>query len=238
MCYDSGSTLRWIRIRFSTIIAFNSILVSLQFIYQLSLIPFPFYSGNNLGCFGVDHGNLGFLLLIILLFPVIFFIAGFESNTINFSFLLLLLFFGIFLCFLLLTLLYFFLFHEFLVIILFFILFPFISSFFRIRTAFFFSFFSALGSIFFLLVLLVFFFSDWLMSLILFIFPFPTKIPSFPFLYWLPEVHCEAHSSISLYLAGLLSKLGIFGIIRFILSSFFLIILFLSSFLISFYSSF
>jgi NADH:ubiquinone oxidoreductase subunit 4 (subunit M) len=33
----------------------------------------------------------------------------------------------------------------------------------------------------------------------------------------LPEVHCEANSSISLLSAGLLLKLGIFGMMRFIL---------------------
>jgi len=49
--------------------------------------------------------------------------------------------------------------------------------------------------------------------------PTGIKIPSFPFFYWLPEVHCEGNSSISLLLAGLLLKLGIFGILRFILSS-------------------
>jgi len=49
----------------------------------------------------------------------------------------------------------------------------------------------------------------------------------------LPEVHCEANTSISLLLAGLLLKLGIFGIMRFILSSFFLPLRFLSSFILS-----
>ena len=49
----------------------------------------------------------------------------------------------------------------------------------------------------------------------------------------MPEVHCEANSSISLILAGLLLKLGIFGIIRFILCSFFLPLKFLSSFILS-----
>ena len=53
------------------------------------------------------------------------------------------------------------------------------------------------------------------------ILPFIIKIPSFPFYYWSPEVHCEANTSISLFLAGLLSKLSIFGIIRFILCTFY-----------------
>jgi NADH-quinone oxidoreductase subunit M len=43
----------------------------------------------------------------------------------------------------------------------------------------------------------------------------------------LPEVHCEANSSISLLSAGLLLKLGIFGMMRFILFLFFMSMRFL-----------
>lgn len=48
------------------------------------------------------------------------------------------------------------------------------------------------------------------------IIPFLIKIPSFPFYYWLPEVHCEVNSSISLFLAGLLLKLGVYGILNYV----------------------
>ena len=41
-------------------------------------------------------------------------------------------------------------------------------------------------------------------------------MPSFPFYYWLPEVHSESNSSISLLLAGLILKLSIYALIRFI----------------------
>ena len=51
-------------------------------------------------------------------------------------------------------------------------------------------------------------------------------------LYWLPEVHCEANTSISLFLAGLLLKLSVFGIIRYIIVSFYLSLRFISSILI------
>ena len=54
----------------------------------------------------------------------------------------------------------------------------------------------------------------------------------FPFYYWLPEVHCEANISISLLLAGLLLKLSLYGIIRFILSTFFISLRYLSSLII------
>ena len=203
-------------------------------IYFFSFIPFPFYCGLNYSSwFIVDNGNIGFLLLILLLFPLIYWIAGIESKTMNFSLQFIVLFMVLFMIFLLLSLLIFFIVYESFIIQLFFILFLFMPSFYRIRTAFIFFFFSLFGSISFILSLLIFILSSWWISSLLILIPFCIKIPSFPFFYWLPEVHCEANSSISLLLAGLLVKLGIFGILRFILSSFFLPLRFLSSFVLS-----
>ena len=71
-------------------------------------------------------------------------------------------------------------------------------------------------------------YSIYLFSLVI-ILPFLIKIPTFPFYYWLPEVHCEANTAISLFLAGLLLKLSIFGLIRYILASYYLSLRFLSS---------
>lgn len=121
--------------------------------------------------------------------------------------------------------------YECLIILSFFILFIFISSFYRIRTAFFFFLFSILGSINFILSLFYIISPISLFSLLI-ILPFLIKIPIFPFYYRLPEVHCEANTSIPLFLAGLLSKLSIYGIIRFILCTFYSSSRFLSSILI------
>ena len=70
----------------------------------------------------------------------------------------------------------------------------------------------------FIIIYLYLFF---IISLFLFI-PFFIKIPSFPWFFWLPELHCEVNISISLFSAAFLLKLGIYGILRFIYNMMFL----------------
>ena len=175
------------------------------------------YSGFTYIILTIDSNNIGFNILIIILFPIINWIAESETKSNNYIIIFILLFFLLLLCFLLNSLILFFICYECLIILSFFILFIFIPSFYRIRTALFFFLFSILGSINFILSLFYLIFSISLFSLLI-ILPFLIKIPTFPFYYWLPEVHCEGNTSISLFLAGLLLKLSIFGIIRFILS--------------------
>ena len=203
-------------------------------LYWYSWIPYPLYCGSILSNLVFDNGNIGFVLLILILFPLIDWISGFESKTWNFSILFLFLLIGLFLCLLLFTLLLLLIYYESLIIELFFIIFLFIPSYYRIRSAFYLFIFSTFGIIPFIISLLIFVLSDWLLCSLLIVCPFYIKIPCFPWFYWLPEVHCEVNSSISLFLAGLLLKLGIFGIIRFILCCFFLVKGFLCSFVISF----
>ena len=45
---------------------------------------------------------------------------------------------------------------------------------------------------------------------------FAAKLPLFPFHTWLPDAHVEAPSSISVILAGILLKMGAYGLIRFV----------------------
>jgi len=158
------------------------------------------YCGIILSNLVLDNGNIGFVLLIVILFPLIDWISGFESKTWNFNFLFLLLLILLFLCLLLFTLLLLLIYYELLIIELFFIIFLFIPSYYRIRSAFYLFIFSTLGIIPFIISLLIFILSDWLLCSLLIVIPFYIKIPCFPWFYWLPEVHCEVNSSISLFL--------------------------------------
>ena len=53
-----------------------------------------------------------------------------------------------------------------------------------------------------------------------FFFSFASKIPMFPFHIWLPEAHVEAPTVGSILLAGILLKLGVYGLIRYNLTIF------------------
>ena len=217
----------------SLIIPISLLFLSLLF-YTFSLIPFCFCCGSSYyWVVGVDNGNIGYIIIVVILFPLIYWIAGIESNTFNHVLLLNGLFILVMLCFVFIYLLLFFVVYECLVVILFFILFVFIPSFYRIRTGFIFYIFSIFGSICFIFSLLLFIMCNWWLCCIFILIPFLVKLPCFPFFYWLPEVHCEANSAISLLLAGLLLKLGVFGILRFILVSFSLSLRFLVSFIFS-----
>ena len=158
----------------------------------------------------VDSVNIAFLFLILSLLGLIDWISGFECGSILLS----LLCYGLFLLFIIsistYSILFFFIYFETCVIILFLLIILFCSSYYKIRTSFYLYIFSAIGCLFLYLYLILFIL--WSLNIIFIIsmlfIPFIIKIPTFPFYYWLPEVHCEVNTSTSLFLAGLLLKLG------------------------------
>lgn len=107
----------------------------------------------------------------------------------------------------------------------------------KIHASYMFFFYTAFGSIFLLLALLIiysmfhtfdirliyFFKIDFERQLILWVLlflGFSVKVPLPPFHIWLPEAHVEAPTFGSMILAGILLKLGSYGMLRFILPVF------------------
>ena len=109
------------------------------------------------------------------------------------------------------------------------------SKLYKIRSSFYLFLFTIFGSVFFLTCIIILLlitgtnnctwdFSIKVNQQIPMTLPFTLalgiKLPIFPFHIWLPEVHSESDSSGSVLLAGILLKLGNYGLIRFSLTLF------------------
>jgi len=186
----------------------------------------------------LDGVSLIFILLTTFLTPfsILCSIYTIKFRLKEFILLILLVEFFLLCFFLTIDILFFFLFFEFSLIPLFLLIFFFGSRERKMKAAFYFLFFTVFGSCAMLISIvylyslvntldleviyylklfksLTFIESEKLLFLGFFL-PFAIKLPTFPFHIWLPEAHAEAPTAGSVLLAGILLKMGAFGLIR------------------------
>jgi len=188
---------------------------------------------------GIDNISLMFLVLTFLLTPLCILISWNSIKYKYTSFITCLVFitFILFNIFCVLDLLFFYVFFESILIPMFILIGVWGSRQRKIHAVYQFFFYTLIGSLFMLLGLLViysnvqstdvrvlystnFTFYRQLILWVSFFLAFCVKVPLFPFHIWLPEAHVEAPTVGSVILAGVLLKLGTYGLLRFVIPVF------------------
>lgn len=244
----SSKYLKFIKI-FSFLSSFLLFLFAFHIVYNLNLLSCTFdhffYSQwlNTLNInfvLGIDGISGFFILLTAFLIP---FCILYSWNQFSYLFkelilILLIIEFLLLNFFLVLDLVFFFLFFESVLIPMFLLIGFFGSRRRRIHATFQFFLFTMFGSFFMLIAFLLIYFHEgntdfqifyeavfsYELELILWIclfFSLAIKIPLFPVHIWLPEAHVEAPTIGSVILAGVLLKMGSYGMLRFLIPTFY-----------------
>jgi NADH-quinone oxidoreductase subunit M len=214
---------------------FKKSLGTFQFVTKILWIPILNFNIT----LGIDGISLFFLLLTTLLIPICILISwnSVYSNVKNYLILFLFIEFFLIGVFCILDLLLFYICFESILIPMFLIVGIWGSRERKMLASYYFFLYTLLGSVIMLLsilyiyiqvgttnyeTLLTFVFSEFEQKILWFTFflAFAAKVPMMPVHLWLPEAHVEAPTAGSVILAGVLLKLGTYGLIRFSLPLF------------------
>lgn len=237
-------TARLVSFIFSLIIFINSIWLFFFFDFSINSIEVLYinlFNITNLNyIIGLDFLSLIFLLLTTFLIPLCI-LAGWNSIKFKlkfFYFLILIIEFFLINVFLTFDLFFFYFWFESILIPMFFLIGIWGKNSRKINAVYYFFILTVIGSIFFLISIIYIYINfnttnifqliflnnfnnkQQLYLWLSFFLAFAVKVPIFPFHIWLPEAHVEAPTVGSMILAGLLLKIGYYGIIRFFLPFF------------------
>lgn len=189
--------------------------------------------------FGIDGISLFFIILTTFLIPICMLISYeiINKNIKEYFILYFLLEFCLIISFSVLDILVFYIFFESVLIPMFLIIGIWGSRERKIKASYLFFMYTLAGSLFMFIAIIhlfltvgttdyqILYYSDFAFSyeklyFLAFFLTFAVKVPMLPFHVWLPEAHVEAPTAGSVLLAGILLKLGSYGMIRFLVPLF------------------
>ena len=216
-------------------IFFNKSTSDFQYLFKIDWI-------NQLNMYfflGVDGISLFFIILTTFLIPICMLISyeNIKKNVKEFFILFFILEFCLIISFTILDLLIFYIFFESVLIPMFLIIGIWGSRERKIKASYLFFIYTLAGSLFMFIAIIHLFittgttdyqilyynnlnFTYEKLYWLAFFISFAVKVPMLPFHIWLPEAHVEAPTSGSVLLAGILLKLGSYGMVRFLITLF------------------
>lgn len=241
---DDVLKIKCYALSFSVLIFILSLFLWIFYDKELDTFNFVFYASwlrifNVYYIIGIDGISIFFVILTTFLIPICI-LASWEAiqyKVKEFMILLLIIEFLLINVFIVLDLFFFYVFFEGVLIPMFLIVGVWGSRQRKIHAAYQFFFFTLLGSIIMLIGIILiyvemgttdlqilmhttFSYERQLFLWVAFFCSFAVKVPMMPVHIWLPEAHVEAPTAGSVILAGILLKLGVYGIIRILIPMF------------------